>query len=114
MTDLTELLAEDLFQKPWSREILADEDGGYLARIPELSGCFADGSSPEEALRNLKVVLREWLIISLENGAPIPEPRLVNYGETMSKPNQPKPAPPAKPKPVEKPKPTLPNTKPSK
>jgi antitoxin HicB len=70
--------AEGLFRLPWSREVLADEDGGYLARVPELPGCFADGDTVEEALANLNVVLREWLTISLERGDPIPEPRRID------------------------------------
>ncbi|MCC3779376.1 toxin-antitoxin system HicB family antitoxin [Streptomyces sp. UNOB3_S3] len=70
--------AEELFQLPWSREVLADEDGGYLARVPELPGCFADGDTVEEALANLNLILREWLTISLERGDSVPQPRRVN------------------------------------
>src|SRR6266511_3252459 len=69
--------AEELFRQPWSREVLVDEDGAYLARVPELPGCFADGDSLEEALANLDVVLRGWLTISLERGDPIPAPRRI-------------------------------------
>lgn len=68
----------ELLQLPWSREVLADEDGGYLARVPELPGCFADGGTAEEALANLKVVLRDWLTISVERGDEIPSPRRVS------------------------------------
>lgn len=67
--------AEELFRQPWSREVLVDEDGAYVARVPELPGCFADGDSMKEALANLDVVLREWLTISLECGDPVPTPR---------------------------------------
>ncbi len=69
---------EELLQLPWSREVLADEDGGYLARVPELPGCFADGGSVEEALSNLNVVMRDWLAISVERGDSIPTPRRVD------------------------------------
>jgi len=69
--------AEELFQQPWSREVLVDEDGAYVARVPELPGCFADGDSLQEALENLDVVLREWLTISLERGNPVPTPRRI-------------------------------------
>jgi antitoxin HicB len=68
---------EELLQLPWSREVLADEDGGYLARVPELPGCFADGDTAEAALANLTVVLRDWLAISVERGDAIPAPRRV-------------------------------------
>ncbi len=66
---------EALASRPWSREVLADEDSGYVASVPELNGCFADGESPDEAVRNLEVVLRDWLAIALEEGRHIPEPR---------------------------------------
>lgn len=73
--------AEELFRQPWSREVLVDEDGAYLARVPELPGCFADGDSLEEALANLDVVLRDWLSISLERGDPVPAPRRIGTAE---------------------------------
>lgn len=74
--------AEEFFDLPWSREVLADEDGGYVARIPELPGCFADGDSIEEALSNLEVVMRDWLAISVDRGDSIPVPRRV--GDSFS------------------------------
>jgi antitoxin HicB len=60
---------------PWSREIYIDADGGYLARIPELPGCFADGDTAEEALARLRDVLADWLGIAFERGETIPAPR---------------------------------------
>ncbi len=66
---------ETLARLPWSREILVDEAGGFLARIPELTGCFADGDSPVDALTSLEEVLRDWLAITVEEGGSIPEPR---------------------------------------
>jgi antitoxin HicB len=68
---------EELLQQPWSREVLVDEDGGYLARVPELPGCFADGDSVQNALSNLEAVLRDWLAISVERGESIPAPRRI-------------------------------------
>ena len=66
---------EELVALPWSREIVADEDGVFVASVPELEGCFADGDSVDEALTNLNAVLREWLELALEERAAIPEPR---------------------------------------
>lgn len=66
---------EDLLARPWSREVVADEDGVFVASVPELEGCFADGDSVDEALANLDRVLREWLELAVEEGASIPEPR---------------------------------------
>jgi antitoxin HicB len=66
---------EQLAALPWSREVVADEDGVFVATVPELEGCFADGDSVEAALANLEQVLREWLELAVEEGAGIPEPR---------------------------------------
>lgn len=66
---------EALASLPWSREVLVDEDGGYVARIPELDGCFADGDSPAQAVSRLEDVLRDWLAIALEEEREISEPR---------------------------------------
>lgn len=60
---------------PWSREIYVDEDGGYLARVPELPGCFADGNSVEEALASLNDVIEDWLAIAFERDERVPAPR---------------------------------------
>ena len=66
---------EELAAQPWSREVVADEDGVFVASVPELDGCFADGDSIEEALANLDEVLREWLELAVEEGAAVPQPR---------------------------------------
>ena len=51
------------------------EDSAYLAEVPELPGCMADGSSYHEALKNAEVIIREWIETAQEMGRPIPEPR---------------------------------------
>ena len=51
------------------------EDSVYLAEVPELPGCMADGSSYHEALKNAEVIIREWIETAQEMGRPIPEPR---------------------------------------
>jgi predicted RNase H-like HicB family nuclease len=54
----------------WSRE-----DHAFLAEVPELSGCMADGASYEEALANAQVVIAEWIETAQVIGRPIPEPK---------------------------------------
>jgi predicted RNase H-like HicB family nuclease len=54
----------------WSRE-----DHAFLAEVPELSGCMADGASYEEALANAQVVIAEWIETAQAIGRPIPEPK---------------------------------------
>ena len=53
----------------------SEEDSAYLAEVPELPGCMADGSSYQEALKNAEVIIREWLETAQESGRPIPAPR---------------------------------------
>lgn len=51
------------------------EDDAYVAEVPELPGCMADGSSYQEALANAEVVIQEWIDRARELGRPIPEPK---------------------------------------
>ena len=53
----------------------SDEDVAYIAEVPELAGCAADGATRQEALANAETVIQEWLEIALSLGRPIPEPR---------------------------------------
>lgn len=53
----------------------SNEDEAFIAEIPELPGCAADGTTPQDALTNAQVVAREWLETARELGRPIPEPR---------------------------------------
>jgi predicted RNase H-like HicB family nuclease len=51
------------------------EDGAFIAEVPELAGCAADGPTPHEALANVEVVAREWIETARELGRTVPEPR---------------------------------------
>lgn len=53
----------------------SDDDGSYIAEVPELPGCIADGSSYQEALANAEVAMKHWLDVARELGRPIPKPR---------------------------------------
>lgn len=53
----------------------SDEDGTFIADVPELPGCAADGSTHEEALANVQVIAREWIETARELGRAVPEPR---------------------------------------
>lgn len=54
----------------WSKE-----DQAFIAEVPELPGCAADGETYQEALANVEVVIREWIETAKELGRPIPEPK---------------------------------------
>ncbi len=53
----------------------SQEDEAFLAEVPELPGCMADGSSYAEAIVNVEVIIREWIETAKELGREIPEPR---------------------------------------
>jgi predicted RNase H-like HicB family nuclease len=52
----------------------SEEDQAYLAEVPELAGCMADGGSYQEALANVEVIVQEWIETARELGRPIPQP----------------------------------------
>jgi predicted RNase H-like HicB family nuclease len=51
------------------------EDDAFIAEVPELPGCAADGRTRMEALENVETVIREWIDTARELGRPIPEPK---------------------------------------
>ena len=53
----------------------SDEDGGYIADIPDLEACSAFGASPREALGELQRAKGAWLEAARAEGKPIPAPR---------------------------------------
>ena len=53
----------------------SEEDGAYLAEVPELAGWMADGATYREALEKVETVIQEWIETARELGRPIPEPR---------------------------------------
>ncbi len=52
----------------------AEEDKCFIAEVPELPGCMADGQSYQEAVSNVEVIIDEWIATAQEMGRPIPEP----------------------------------------
>jgi predicted RNase H-like HicB family nuclease len=53
----------------------SDDDQAFIAEVPELAGCAADGETRQEALANAEIVIAEWLETARELGRPIPEPK---------------------------------------
>lgn len=53
----------------------SDEDGAFIAEVPELPGCAADGKTYEEVLANVQVVIDEWIETATALGRSIPAPR---------------------------------------
>jgi predicted RNase H-like HicB family nuclease len=55
----------------------SEEDGAYIADVPDLRSCSAHGDTPEEALREILVALELRLESARELGVPLPEPSRV-------------------------------------
>ena len=53
----------------------SEEDQLFLAEVPELPGCMADGTSQQKALTNANKVIREWVKTAKSIGRVIPEPK---------------------------------------
>ena len=53
----------------------SEEDGGYIADIPDLEHCSAFGETPEEALSQVEIAKKAWIESASQAGKPIPAPR---------------------------------------
>ncbi len=53
----------------------SEEDKAFIAEVPELPGCAADGATYSEALSNVEVIIDEWIETARELGREIPEPK---------------------------------------
>jgi predicted RNase H-like HicB family nuclease len=53
----------------------SEQDRSFVAEVPELPGCAADGRTRREALANAEVVIREWIETARELKRPIPKPK---------------------------------------
>ena len=54
----------------WSKE-----DGCYLADVPELPGCMADGETLQEAAAAIEEEIKLWIEVNKARGIAIPEPK---------------------------------------
>lgn len=53
----------------------SDEDDSFIAEVPELAGCMADGSTVSAALENVQTVIAEWIETAELLGRDIPQPK---------------------------------------
>jgi len=53
----------------------SEEDDAFIAEVPELPGCMADGKTYQEAVANAETVIREWIETARDLDRPIPVPR---------------------------------------
>ena len=52
----------------------SDEDGAWVANVPDLKSCSAFGETPEKAVAEVRVAMQGWLTAAREAGLPIPTP----------------------------------------
>ena len=57
------------------RPLTKEEGNGYLAEFPDLPGCYGDGETPQDALREAESAMLSWIETAKEFGDPIPEPK---------------------------------------
>lgn len=53
----------------------SEEDGAFIAEVPELPGCMAHGQTHVAALKTAKSALRLWIKTAREFNDPIPKPK---------------------------------------
>jgi len=53
----------------------SEADNAFIAEVPDLPGCMADGATQSEALQNVGVIIQEWIETAQELGRPVPAPR---------------------------------------
>lgn len=64
--------------EPFKYELIiywSEEDEAFVAEVPELPGCAADGATYSEAVANAEVAISEWIETAQELGRTIPEPK---------------------------------------
>lgn len=65
-------------QTEWKYEVIiywSEDDQSYVAEVPELPGCAADGVTYQQALANVEVIVNEWIETARDLGREIPEPK---------------------------------------
>ena len=53
----------------------SDEDGGYIADVPDLAACSAFGATPQQALREVEIAKKAWIAAAKSTRKPVPKPR---------------------------------------
>lgn len=65
---------EDLIGRYQINTYWSDNDGAYIAEMPELPGCLSDGLTETEARHNIRLIAQEWLDTARLLGRSVPEP----------------------------------------
>lgn len=54
----------------WSKD-----DNAFIAEVPELPGCMADGTTHRDALDKVELIISEWVETAKSLNRQIPEPK---------------------------------------
>jgi predicted RNase H-like HicB family nuclease len=73
-----EKTVSEIMNRPYSRVLIPQDEGGFSAEILEFAGCFAEGETADETYRNLEEAARGWVEAVLDKGEMVPVP-LTNY-----------------------------------
>ncbi len=65
---------EAYLSKPYSKVLVRDKNGGYVASVSEFPGCIAEGETPDEAIESLDEAMVDWIEAVLEANGDVPEP----------------------------------------
>ena len=52
----------------------SEADNAFIAAVPELPGCMADGATYEEVIKNVQLIIQEWIEVATEFDRSIPSP----------------------------------------
>lgn len=63
-----------ILARPYVRNLLPDEDGGYTVTVREFPGCIAEGDTAEDALRNFEAAAASWIEAAAASGVVIAQP----------------------------------------
>jgi predicted RNase H-like HicB family nuclease len=67
-------IVTDYLKKPYTRQLIPEDDGTFRSEILEFSGCIATGETREEAIAKIEDVAASWLASALTQGQSIPTP----------------------------------------
>ena len=62
-----------ILARPYTREVILNEDGTWFARVIEFVGCMSKGDTAEEAIENLESSMSAWVNARIAEGESIPE-----------------------------------------
>ena len=53
----------------------SDDDKAFIAEVPELPGCMADGKTQRQAIENVEIIIHEWIEVAKKLGRVVPKPK---------------------------------------